>query len=242
MKQKTIYLRGRRVASTPTTAFFKKLGDWGLIDFWSPMIHCPVTRTYQENEPVADEMCFKQKDKNFWNSAKKIVTVRNPYENTVSTFLHGKVEQQANAAYTLPKEFIESQAKLFKNKINIMHDLLTNPKHEKTFEKYWDSWYADMQWYIYADDKKVHADIILKYEDQRKSLTSACKELGVDLKYARADFGEPRQGVQDQIDKFCTGSDNLKIKYDYRDFYDDETRELVYKLRKREIDEHGYTF
>lgn len=220
MKKSVIYLRGRRVSSSATIGLLKDLKGLNLIDFWSTTLHCPVTKTRQ--------LLSKQ-----WNTSKKCITIRNPYENNVSIFLHHK-EKDYDHQYRLSNKFVKEHSILFRDSIKREYESL-NKKHNQPSKL----WYADRQWFIYADGDTVLADIILRYEDPENSFINMASELNMDINHLRYNN---KMTLLDKIKEFANKSKKIANKYDYRDFYDDETKKLAYQMRKKEIDYFNYKF
>jgi len=225
MKKSVIYLRGRRVSSTATFGFLFNLRHMNLIDFWSTNLHCPVTKT-------------RRLLANYWNKSKKCITIRNPYENNVSIFLHHKeIHYDPKNRNCLSNDFIKKQSALFRDRIKREYEDLTTRSHKKANQPS-NLWYADRQWSIYADGDTVLADIILRYEDPKNSFINMARELNIDLNFPMKN----KMTVLDKIKEFVNRSKKITNKYDYRDFYDDETKKLAYQMRKKEIDYFNYKF
>ncbi|MEP5518370.1 MAG: sulfotransferase family 2 domain-containing protein [Bauldia litoralis] len=81
-------------------------------------------------------------------------------------------------------------------------------------------------WLTYTIDDRIAVDRVIRYEDLEDGLATVCAELGiaepVSLPGAK---GHTRKDVRH-----------------YRDFYDDETRDLIATWYAREIEAFGFTF
>ena len=81
-------------------------------------------------------------------------------------------------------------------------------------------------WLTYTIDDRIAVDRVIRYENLESELAEVCADLGIEeavtLPGAK---GHTRKDVRH-----------------YRDFYDDETRELMAKWYAKEIDAFGFEF
>lgn len=80
-------------------------------------------------------------------------------------------------------------------------------------------------WQIYTIDDRIAVDRVLRFDRLEEELAEVAGELGIGPLPA---LGRAKSGTRD--------------KRDYRDYYTDETRELVGRWYKREIEAFGFTF
>lgn len=211
-----IYLRCRRVSSSATGSLLSKLEAMKYIDKVYTPTHRPVGIVKSKVEGLYGL--------DFWNNAHKTVTIRNPYDNAVSVFLHKKIMLHPNERMSV-KQIKEFKTK-FKEAVKTAYDAVQkNPK--RSYNNRW----ADWQWSLYTKYNKPVVDDYIFYETPRESFNKLMEK-----------FNIQDTRVDDLIDNFVRTYDNTKNKYDYREFYDSDTRNKIYQLRKREIDFFKYKF
>ena len=213
-----IYLRGRRVGSSATQSFVKLLYKENLIDKYFMDEH--------EIAAKVREKCKNKLGKHFWENSLKCVSIRNPYGNCVSIFLHKKVFLDSHERLTSPQ--LDDFAQQFRDHVKTVYrEIKAFPARiENCREGNW-------QWNLYALEDKPIADHFIFYEKPKEGLLMLCKKLGIK---------NIPINVSKAIDNFEAVSKQASNKYDYRDFYDEETRRMVSQLRSKEINYFNYSF
>jgi hypothetical protein len=211
-----IYLRCRRVSSSATGSLLSKLEDMKYIDKVHTPTHRPAGVVKRKTESLYG--------KNFWSNAHKTVTIRNPFDNAVSIFLHKKIVVHPNEQ--IPVKKLKELKVKFKEEVKIVFD-----KVQKTPKRSYNSRWADWQWSLYTKHNKPVVDDFIFYETPRDSFNKILKKFNIQ---------DPE--VDHLIDNFVKTYNMTRSKYDYREFYDNDTRDKIYQLRKREIDFFKYKF
>ena len=164
------------------------------------------------------EMCINEKSEKYWSDAVKVVSVRNPWIQQVSRFF-------LSTDHKIPRgDSIEPA--LYKKLISSFKDHMRKPQHSISAD------YYNRNWEIYTIDDEIIADVVMRLEDIQGSV----KKLAKYLKCSYNDIAPCFKG-------YIEPANHSYVKrYDYRDFYDNETREIVYQARKKEINYFGYKF
>ena len=148
-------------------------------------------------------------------------TVRNPFDQYVSSYLITK-EQMQNLSFD---DFIE---------------ITCDPEFSPSLT-FGESFYLSRKFLFYQmfdDDGSCHADLVLRRERLNDGLTVILNRLGIDANLeGSSDMPPSRWGDRRERQGF-----SKKKKRDYRAFYSDKSREIVEKKRAREIKAFGYTF
>jgi len=213
-----IYLRGRRVGSSATQSFLKSLSKANLIDKFFMPGHIPVAKS--------QERCKKEMGERFWIESLKCVSVRNPYGNCVSIFLHKKVFLRPHEQLISPQ--LDDLVQQFRDHVKTTYrEMQAFPSRiENCREGNW-------QWSLYALEDKPVADHFIFYEKPKEGLLMLCNKLGIE---------DIPTSVSKAIDNFAATSRKANNKYNYRDFYDEETRQMISELRSKEINYFNYSF
>lgn len=212
-----IYLRGRRVASSATQSFINTLISENL-----------VSKSFLPSHMSADkamELCNKQMGESFWSNSLKLVTVRNPYSNCVSIFLHKKILLRPNEQLTSPE--LEKYVQLFRNHIKSTYKEMQ--EHPARIEHCRD---GNWQWNIYTSKDVPVVDDFIFYEKPKEGLLMLCEKMNIT---------PVPEKISRIINNHSETSRIINNKYCYRDFYDDETRHMVSELRSKEIEYFNYT-
>lgn len=209
-----IYFRCKRSGSTKFYSVLNCLRDCNLIGEWWGKSHIPA--------PKLKQLCIDENSKKYWEDAVKIVSVRNPWIQQVSRFFL--------SVFKLTGKKIpygcEIEPDLYKELIQLFRDHMRKPKDSISQD------YYNRNWEMYTIDDIVIADVIIHLDDISKSI----KNLSTSLKRNYKD-------VEMCFSDYISHGDSKYVKrYDYRDFYDAETKDLVYEMRKKEIDYFKYTF
>ena len=168
------------------------------------------------------EVCIKEKSEKYWLDAVKVVSVRNPWIHQVSRFflnyheLTGKKIPYGNSI----------EPKLYTELIKLFKDHMKKPQATISSD------YYNRNWEIYTIDDKIIADVIFRLEDVPGSVRKLAKHLN-------CNYNDIIQCFNGYIDH---ATSIYVSRYDYKDFYDDEVKDIVYNARKKEIDYFGYKF
>ena len=214
MKRDLIYFRVKRVGSTGIYGGFGSLEENNIIKSWWGKSHMDVS--------VCRELCIEEKSKNYWDNAIKIVSIRNPWSHQVSRFLMESGDNGEATGY-------DSQTKSQKKKIiQEFRDLMKKQPSELHPD------FVDRNWKIHAIGNKSLADVFIKLENLEASFRDLARKIKCNEEKVLEYFSyywNPGERKQDHYDR-----------YNWMDFYDDDTKNNVYRLRKPEIDFFNYKF
>lgn len=155
------------------------------------------------------------------NKIIKIKFVRNPYSRAVSSYLH----------------IMSTSVKktLFNNEDMSFYTFLLNLEKKK----YPSNPHYNLQ--MIDSEKEKTFNHIIKIENLEKEIKNLNKLYNLNLNY---DFTSNHHTVKHRIDInvcYVNFSQILKIPY-YNNFYDEKTKNLVYKIYKSDIIKYNYTF
>lgn len=209
-----IYLRCKRVGSSKFYSNLINLKDNNFINEWWEGSHMPASE--------CKEKCINEKSEKYWSDAVKVVSVRNPWIQQVSRFflsyykLTGKKIPYGDSI----------EPALYKNLISLFKDHMRKPQNSISAD------YYGRNWEIYTIDDNVIADVVMRLEDVDGSLKKLAK-------YLTCSYND----IAPLFNVYINHVNNPYVnRYDYRDFYDTETKDLVYEMRKKEINYFGYKF
>ena len=216
MKKDIIYFRAKRVGSSKFQSCLDVMEETGIINTWWGKSHMHVDKV--------KELCIKEKSETYWNQAIKVVGIRNPWAHQVSRFLMTP-DREDNPHH--PNIDITTPHGL-KKLVQDFRELMTKPHGEIHDD------YTINNWHIHSNGDKTLADVIIRLEDLEGSL----KKLADSLK---APVNDVMTAFKNMIDPNRVDYDTIN-RYDWKDFYDTKTKNLVYEMRKKEIDHFGYKF
>lgn len=149
----------------------------------------------------------------------KFATVRNPFDQYVSSYLITKEERNRNLTF---EDFVKE---------------VCDPEFSPSLD-FGESFFLSrpfLFYQIFDDDGSCHCDILIRRERLNDGLDLMCKEIGVSgtiegsAEKPPGEWGErrARQGRE---------------KRDFRTYYNDSLIDIVFKKRLREINCFGYSF
>lgn len=209
MKQDIIYLRCRRVSSTHSSGLLKHH-----IDISHPELNLNLCGAHRSAQQWVNFLGEQR-----WNKAIKIFTLRNSFDNIVSIYLHKRVSRMYHPNEKIPAGEIKRLIRGFREKVKSELDSIKETPER--FERF-GSWYSDRNWKIYTINDKLVTNNILMYDNPRESWFEVLNNVGI-------------KPDEYHINLFADRSQQATQKYNYRDFYDNETHELVKELRAKEI-------
>lgn len=244
MKKNIMYFRNPRVGSSNFIALLTKMVREGHINDMQAVGHC----SYE----IAKSECIKSKGIKFWNNSIKVVQIRNPWDQHVSFFLKTRkldrsTDQIAKTFKDLPErkqkayiddfqEVVKQQLKFIKGESNMVYDAKSVHANKKgkrinaVDNPLAQTYRLD---FIYTCDGKNMADYTIRMEKQylQNELENMLKDINVPLRLATFYTNEAKRVNY-----------NNDSHFDYKEFYDEYTKNAVYEIRKIEIDLHKYNF
>lgn len=144
---------------------------------------------------------------------KSFAVIRNPWSRTVSRYTFGQIAGVFGKDYTF-NNFIERRHE-FKNMHFFWHRAV-------------DGWYQQLD-YITNEQGVIKCDILRfeHFNDDIQKYFNLSEPL---------DVHNLSNGVRENNNK------DVKVKKDYRDFYSQDTKEIVAELYKKDIETFGFTF
>lgn len=214
MKYDLIYFRVKRVGSSGIYGGFDCLTNKNFIKSWWGKSHMDVN--------TCRELCIKENSVNYWNNAIKVVSIRNPWAQQVSRYLmeSGNNKTRTGYAYSPDSEKIKT--------IQKFRDLMKNQPSELHPD------FVDRNWKTHAEGDKSLADVFIRLDNLEASFHDLAKKLKHDTKEVAKCFS---YYISPPASKLTHHE-----RYNWKDFYDDETKNNVYQLRKTEIDFFKYKF
>lgn len=212
-----IYFRGRRVASTAIQNWLKSNP---YMNMWTNQNHYRLH--------VTKKQCIEDRGVDFWNNTTKIVCVRNVFINSVSMFLHHKVDCKPNGQIEENKlrQLIERYRQEVKHAWSSRND-------KKTIARQNLIWHFDRQRDIYTIDNHPEVDFYINYEVLDESIDQFYKSVldDHDLTLRKTD---------DIANNLINTWKLTKNKYDPRKFFDRDTYKMVQEMRSTEIDQFDW--
>jgi len=116
--------------------------------------------------------------------------------------------------------------------------------------------WKDMSWFVrpqssflYDDDDQLLVDYVGRFENLQADFNKVCERIGIgatELPYVNKSEKKPAKPTStlSKVKKLLGQSDSalmVKPKH-YQEYYDDESRDLVAELYKRDIELFGYSF
>ena len=219
-----IYFRTKRVGSSAFYGGLRMLDNKNYIRSWWGKTHMPVTRV--------KKLCIQEKSMNYWNQSIKVVGIRNPWSQQVSRFLMlspGDNHMCAPGTDITTADGLENLICGFREYMKRVIDINGNINRKLIHSDY-----SVENWKIHADGNKSLADVFIRLEDLEGSLRNLATHLECEpddvLKCFQAEL------------KLNPKKKEHVNRYNWKDFYDIETKNIVYKLRKKEINFFKYKF
>tara|TARA_B100002052_G_C15886579_1_gene601863 strand:- start:4753 stop:5475 length:723 start_codon:yes stop_codon:yes gene_type:complete len=152
-------------------------------------------------------------DKNEFNNYYKFTFVRNPWDKLFSCYRYLKNGGDSN----YHTNWINNELNNY-NDFNSFVEKWVNYKNIYTF-----SHFLPQSWFIVNSNNEINVDFIGRYENLNKDFQKICSELSIkpDLKYYNK-------------------SD--KIKLNYKDYYNQKSIDIVYKVYKEDIKRFKYDY
>lgn len=164
------------------------------------------------------EKKYKNKNINYnnlLNNFIKFSIIRNPYDRVVSLW-------RLNDFFP-PKRFQMKKIQIEKEKPfkDFVYDLYSGEYNKRNFDKWHSEPYST---YILDDNDNNILDFTIRYENLKDDLKSFCKYLNIEYYDCY-----PHVAKSDR-------------KKDYRQYYDDDLKNKVYEIYKKDIDNFKYEF
>jgi len=140
--------------------------------------------------------------------------VRNPWDRFVSAYFHLEKHKEPGKSY---KKFYEMYIKPYKT----FKDVVMNIDEDKGNLFFWDHFAPQMNC-ITDDHDDVAVDFIGRFENINEDFAEVCKKIGIPSVNLPLLNTSPHQP--------------------YWEYYDDESREMIFRKYNREINHFNYTF
>lgn len=209
-----------------------------LIIFWSPKCGCTTLKTiisiyfninndekYKHihlNEELKKKINVRNKNIDIYKDYSIVMLIRNPYERLVSGFINKYVQKK------------DGKTSHFKNPTNcnnfydFCNILLKNPK--KIDKHHFEKQTSDNGWYFYNELRKPYVKYIL----DTSNINDISKILGLSINTIKNNSNN-KYSVKSKRNKLWLMNYeelNKNKKLNYSDFYNNELKNLVYKIYK----------
>lgn len=169
-----------------------------------------------------------------WNSYYKITIIRNPWDLIVSRYHWEKERSFKNFSYVIKRHRIKENLFNFKSYFLLFWKLMNVPINYfylykikkgdfeffiKHFRKYWKN-----TRYYFSNDGNLWCDYYIRFEYLNEDYETLCKTLGLEYKPLMKTKNKTRE------------------KTHYSKYYNQETKLIVEKMFKKEINYFGYKF
>ncbi len=241
-KYKYIFIGIPKTATTSTRHAFNEIEDRELTKGGTKTKTITLPLGHKDNVDSATALQIKSHNPEIWDSYFKFAFVRNPWDRVVSWYFHALkrgIILPNNIAYkTADKlDFGRHKMKQLSGKFT---SVFSSPTKEfkkwllNDFEKTTtvitpgslkEPLHAMLPCLDWVSDEqgKIIIDFVGRFENINSDFETVSKKIGVDVKLPHVYKSENR-------------------KKDYREYYDDVTREFVAEKFKKDIDFFGYTF
>lgn len=156
-----------------------------------------------------------------WNSYYTFAFVRNPWDRTISAFFWMDKATKNAVAHPLMK-LNESHKYLRQFNNDIRAFVKYFYRHQKEVMNMDLHFIPQSYWLFDSYDKPIDIDFIGRFENLEEDFKIICKNIGAEYR------GLPHK--------------NKSNRGNYKDYYDERTKEMIYEIYKKEIDYLGYEF
>jgi len=217
-----VLLKPKRTGTTAMAALLAKMCKNRHINSMYLRGHAPANQLKAQ--------CIRERGEDYWKTSKTLVNIRNPWDHHVSLFLMTDNTGSRNLSVSSRNSHT---AKIF-NKLTTSEQTLIIENFRLHVEKQinGDARSLYRQHYRYTIEGKIIADYIIRMEPEYifNDLELFSRECNIPITYANQYAAKTRKIV-------CNSN-----HFDYRQFYDNKTKNAVAEIRAFEIDAHKYIF